>query len=214
MKYKRGRIERTYQAREDYMKSSGILIILAILFLSGCTSTESEYTKKEVMVAAKGVSLIARGIDVDRRYANIGKNTNYGAAMITGVALLPILKDVTTLPSGESIFTADPTVIHTTNQNIIVDAIIRFTKPPFIKDKFSNLKIVRDVQDKYVYVEHSKGRVLLKNKKSNENIEILIVPLNEKSTKIIYPKTEDGFWSSTMGSFSAFIRVMYEKGFL
>jgi hypothetical protein len=60
-----------------------ILITLLILFLSGCTSPDGEFTRDD----ANDVRLMVKGMEVDRAYSNIGYNTNYGLAAAALVAL-------------------------------------------------------------------------------------------------------------------------------
>jgi len=65
-----------------------VLITLLILFLSGCVSPDGEFTRDD----ANDVRLMAKGMEVDRAYSNIGYNTNYGLLTIGAVLLKQDMK--------------------------------------------------------------------------------------------------------------------------
>ena len=182
-----------------------ILITLLILFLSGCTSPDGEFTRDD----ANDVRLMVKGMEVDRAYSNIGYNTNYGLAMVALVALKPVIKEAinkkyydTSGNLQNKIHIKAPLEIE--NPRIIPFFIsVSPVKSGEVLNIFINNKLAYSVRPNgESYIEHFSGR--LRGTDHNGQIKVEVASIDSVNRSQIYnfkvtsnsvakiPNTSDG----------------------
>jgi len=157
-----------------------ILITLLILFLSGCTSPDGEFTRDD----ANDVRLMVKGMRVDSMYSDIGYNTNYGLATAAVVVLKEVWKaeHLQQQENYEDEYYEDYDV-STEDYSGWPSVVVRTLDEELIANELIN--ILSD--DGFIFIEYEASHIQFVRKESsneNRNIEFIFIPVQDFSMKV------------------------------